>query len=179
MTTITPEEKRLTEIQDTIADECSRLERGDDARLDPLWPMLDEMTRLTEKLDTQGIVLDEQDWQQANERRSYVTYQLSRASSFDDVRALIEAAREKRDLVALYLIAEAYPANSVPRAMAERPLYDTRATRIKIRQDAGRIEQLRNLSPEQRAETYALRQGLPTVTPDEVLARKRAHFGNL
>jgi hypothetical protein len=63
--------------------------------------------------------------------------------------------------------------------MAERPLYDTRATRLKVRQDAGRIEHLRNLSPEQRAETYALRQGLPTITADELLARKRAQYGTL
>jgi hypothetical protein len=54
----TPEEKRLTEIQETIADERDRMERGDDARLDSLAPMLDEMTRLTDQLDTQGIVLE-------------------------------------------------------------------------------------------------------------------------
>ena len=175
---MTTPEARLQEIQTTIADERARLEEGAEPRLESLAPLLDEATRLESSLEQQGIVLSEKEWQEANERRAYMQYQLQGAD-YPKIRGMIEAARAQRDSVALFLIAEALPINSAGRQLAERPLVDVKATRQQIRRDTARIRDLSFLSAEQRRKNHEARQALPRVDQDALLEQKRRQLGGL
>jgi hypothetical protein len=177
--TETPE-ARLTAIQQELADERERLDRGDDGRLEPgaVGRLLDEAGKLTEAIEQQGITLTEAQYAEAAKRQDFAAYEYSRITTNEELLGKIEALREKGDVVGLYLLCSNMPPGAL-RTRAERSLLDTKALWTRLGRDAARIRECAYISPDKRREMHEYRQQLPQVTEDEVIERKKREYGGV
>jgi hypothetical protein len=169
---------RLQDIQETIADERERIERGDDGRLEPqaIWRLVTEAHQIADSLQARGIHLTEAQYEAAAKRKDFAAYEYSRIKDNTELRGKIEELRQKGDVVGLYLITSQMPPGAM-RSMAERPLVDTQKAIQEVRGHLTRINHLRTMTPEKRRQVYEYKQGLPTV--DDLVERKRRQMDHL